>query len=160
MNNSQNRKVMCLDLGTKTIGVAVSDDLLITAQPVETVRRKTLAEDLDTLAKLAHRHRITEVVLGLPINMDGSRGGMARRAESFSRRLEGRLELPIVLWDERLSTAGAERSLLESGMSRAKRKTVIDQVAAALILQSYLDSLRRSGSDGEPEGNPGGPGRC
>jgi len=154
MTDRQQAKIMGLDPGEKTIGVAVSDDLMITAQPVETVRRTTMAGDLDALEALARRHRITEVVVGLPIHMNGTKGAMARKAEALSLRLGERLKIPVVLWDERLSTAGAERSLLEAGLSRRKRRAVVDRVAAALILQSYLDSRRRPGAPDESADTP------
>jgi len=154
MTDQQQAKIIGLDLGEKTIGVAVSDDLMITAQPVETLRRTNMAKDLDELEALVRRLRITEVVVGLPINMNGTKGAMARKAETFSHRLEKRLKIPILLWDERLSSAGAERSLLEAGLSRRKRRAVVDRVAAALILQSYLDSRRRSSLSGEAEAPP------
>jgi putative holliday junction resolvase len=132
-----------LDLGTKTIGVAASDPDRRLAAPVETVRRKRLAADAARLIALARERNAVGYVLGLPLNMDGSEGPRAQSTRAFARNFAALTELPIALWDERLSTAAVERALIEADASRAKRKAVIDQHAAAYILQGALDRLAR-----------------
>ncbi len=132
-----------LDLGTKTIGVAVSDPDRRVAAPVETIARKRFGVDAQRLLALAAERRATGFVLGLPINMDGTEGPRAQATRAFARNLAALTELPIALWDERLSTAAVERVLIEADASRAKRKAVIDQHAAAYILQGALDRLAR-----------------
>jgi putative Holliday junction resolvase len=132
-------KILGLDGGEKTIGVAVSDELGWTAQPVATLRRAGLARDLEALGEIAREHGVAEVVVGHPLNMDGSAGPSARAAEAFAEEVGDALGLPVHLWDERLSTVAAERVLLEADLSRQKRRKVIDRLAAAFILQGYLD---------------------
>jgi putative Holliday junction resolvase len=132
-----------LDLGTKTIGVAVSDPDRRVATPVETIARKRFGVDAQHLLAIAAERRATGFVLGLPINMDGTEGPRAQATRAFARNLAALTELPIALWDERLSTAAVERVLIEADASRAKRKAVIDQHAAAYILQGALDRLAR-----------------
>jgi len=129
---------MGIDLGDKTIGVAVSDPLGWTAQPVEVIRRVQWEDDLKCLRRLAADYEVQEVVVGYPRNMDGSLGPRARSAAAFAQCLASELNLPVSLWDERLTTVAAERTLLEADMSRAKRRRVIDKMAAALMLQNYL----------------------
>ena len=131
---------MGLDVGTKRIGVALSDELGMTAQGLTVVHRKNTRADLSELATLAKTHEVTQVVLGLPLNMDGSEGPGAASARAFGEMVAKTLGVPVELWDERLSTVAAERVLLEADLSRAKRKQVIDQVAAAYILQGWLDA--------------------
>ena len=133
--------LMGLDLGTKTIGVAVSDTSRRIASPLETVRRTKFAADAAALLKLAGPRRIAGIVLGLPRNMDGSEGPRAQSTRAFARNLAGLTELPIAFWDERLSTVAAERALLEADASRRRRAEVIDHVAAGYILQGLLDRL-------------------
>jgi putative Holliday junction resolvase len=132
-----------LDLGTKTIGVAASDPDRRLAAGVETIPRRKFATDADRLLALAHERRAVGFVLGLPVNMDGSEGPRAQATRAFARNLAARTELPIALWDERLSTAAVERQLIAADASRAKRAAVIDQHAAAFILQGALDRLMR-----------------
>ncbi len=132
-----------LDLGTKTIGVAASDPDRRLAAGVETVARKTFTDDAKRLLALAAERKAVGFVLGLPINMDGSEGPRAQSARAFARNLSRLTELPIALWDERLSTAAVERDLIAADVSRKKRAAVIDQHAAAFILQGALDRLRR-----------------
>jgi putative holliday junction resolvase len=132
-----------LDLGTKTIGVAASDPDRRVAAPVETVARKRFTDDAQRLIALAAERRAVGFVLGLPINMDGSEGARAQSTRAFARSFSKLTELPIALWDERLSTAAVERALIAADASRAKRKAVIDQHAAAYILQGALDRLAR-----------------
>jgi putative Holliday junction resolvase len=132
-----------LDLGTKTIGVATSDPDRRLATAVETVARKTFSADAARILALAAERRAAGFVLGLPINMDGSEGPRAQSTRAFARNLARLTELPIALWDERLSTAAVERELIAADVSRGKRKAVIDQHAAVFILQGALDRLAR-----------------
>jgi putative holliday junction resolvase len=132
-----------LDLGTKTIGVAASDPDRRLAAGVETIARKTFTADADRILALAADRRSVGFVLGLPLNMDGSEGPRAQSTRSFARNLAKRTDLPIALWDERLSTVAVERELIAADASRAKRAAVIDQHAAAFILQGALDRLLR-----------------
>jgi putative Holliday junction resolvase len=133
-----------LDLGSKTIGVATSDPDRRLAAPVETIARKKFATDAARLLTLATERNATGFVLGLPINMDGSEGPRAQSTRAFARNLARLTELPIALWDERLSTAAVERALIAADASRARRAKVIDQHAAAFILQGALDRLARN----------------
>jgi putative holliday junction resolvase len=130
-----------LDLGTKTIGVAVSDPDRKLAAPVVTIARARFTNDAERLLELAAERRVVGFVLGLPLNMDGSEGPRAQATRAFARNLAKLTALPIGLWDERLSTAAVERVLIEADASRRKRKAVIDQHAAAYILQGALDRL-------------------
>jgi putative holliday junction resolvase len=130
-----------LDLGTKTIGVASSDPDRRVATPVETIARARFQLDAKRILELAGERKAAGIVLGLPINMDGSEGPRAQSTRAFARNLAQLTGLPIALWDERLSTAAVERALIEADASRAKRKAVIDQHAATFILQGALDRL-------------------
>ena len=130
-----------LDLGTRTIGVAVSDPARRVATAVETVARKTFTADAARLLALAAERRIVGIVLGLPLNMDGSEGPRAQSTRAFARNLAKLTEMPIAFWDERLSTAAVERELIDADVSRARRAKVIDQHAAIFILQGALDRL-------------------
>jgi putative Holliday junction resolvase len=132
-----------LDLGTKTIGMAVSDLGLRLASPLQTIRRAKFGKDAEALLNLCAREKIGGLILGLPVNMDGTEGPRAQATRAFLRNLAPLTSLPIVLWDERLSTVAAERALLESDMSRRKRAEKIDAAAAAIILQGALDRLAR-----------------
>jgi putative holliday junction resolvase len=132
-----------LDLGTKTIGVAVSDPDRRLATGVETIQRKAFKADAARLLAIASERKAVGFVLGLPINMDGSEGPRAQSTRAFARNLARLTELPIGLWDERLSTAAVERELIAADASRGKRKAVIDQHAAVFILQGALDRLAR-----------------
>ena len=132
-----------LDLGTKTIGVAASDPDRRVATGVETITRKTFSADAARLLALAAERQASAFVLGLPINMDGSEGPRAQSTRAFARNLARLTALPIALWDERLSTAAVERELIAANVTRARRADVIDQHAAAFILQGALDRLAR-----------------
>ncbi len=136
-------RILGLDFGSKVIGVAISDDLTITAQPLTSIRRTSLEKDLSSILEIVAGYQVAEVVVGLPINMNGTKGESARKAEAFIEKLQGRLSSMIIPWDERMTTMAAERALLEGDVSRRKRRKVIDRVAAALILQGYLDSRSR-----------------
>lgn len=131
-----------LDLGTKTIGIAASDPDRRLSAGVETISRKTFSVDAARLLSLAAERNATGLVLGLPLNMDGSEGPRAQSTRAFARNLAKLTELPIAFWDERLSTVAVERDLIAADASRAKRAAVIDQHAAAFILQGALDYLR------------------
>lgn len=130
-----------LDLGTKTIGVAVSDGLRQVASPLMVIRRTKFTQDAAQLLKLIEERALSGLILGLPRNMDGSEGPRAQSTRAFARNLSGLTPLPIGYWDERLSTVAAERALLEDDTSRKRRAEVIDQVAAGYILQGALDRL-------------------
>ena len=134
-----------LDLGTKTIGVATSDPDRRLATAVETIARKAFTADAARILALAAERKAVGLVLGLPVNMDGTEGPRAQSTRAFARNLARLTELPIALWDERLSTAAVERDLIAADVSRQKRKAVIDQHAAVYILQGALDRLARSG---------------
>ncbi|MVO14890.1 Holliday junction resolvase RuvX [Parasedimentitalea huanghaiensis] len=130
-----------LDLGDKTVGVAVSDPMGTVATPLETVRRKKFTVDAARLLEIIEGRNIGGIVLGLPRNMDGSEGPRCQKTRAFARNLSRLTELPIAFWDERLSTVAAERVLLEADTSRKRRAEVIDHVAASYILQGALDRL-------------------
>jgi putative Holliday junction resolvase len=132
-----------LDLGSKTIGVAASDPDRRIAAPVETIPRAQFKRDAERILELAAERRAAGFVLGLPINMDGSEGPRAQSTRAFARNLAKLTELPIALWDERLSTAAVERALIAADASRAQRKAVIDAHAASYILQGALDRLAK-----------------
>lgn len=135
-------RTLGLDVGTKTIGVAVSDGLGLTAQAMTTIRRTNLKADLAALAELAREHEASRMVVGLPLNMDGTEGPRAEASRKFADAASQALGLPVEFWDERLSTVAAERTLLEADLTRARRRQVIDQVAAQFILQGWLDARR------------------
>jgi putative Holliday junction resolvase len=139
------RALVGLDLGTRTIGVAVSDTRRRVASPLETVRRTRFGSDAARLLALADARAAAGFVLGLPRNMDGSEGPRAQSVRAFARNLAALTELPITFWDERLSTVAAERALLEADTSRRRRAEVIDHVAAGYILQGFLDRLYHLG---------------
>lgn len=139
------RALAGLDLGTKTIGVAVSDSLLSSATPLETIKRKKFTQDAEQLLAILKNRDIAGIVLGLPRNMDGSEGARCQSTRAFARNFSRLWEGPITFWDERLSTVAAERALLEADTSRKRRSEVIDHVAASYILQGALDRLRHLG---------------
>lgn len=143
------RAVAGLDLGEKTLGVAVSDRGLAVASPLRTIRRKKFTADAEELFALLDAREIGGIVLGLPRNMDGSEGPRAQSTRAFARNLARLSELPIGFWDERLSTVAAERALLEADATRKRRAQVIDHVAASYILQGALDRIRHLRQAGE-----------
>lgn len=141
----KNERIMCLDFGSKTIGVALSDPLMLTAQGLEIIRRDeevAIKKSLIRLGEIIKEYSVTKIVLGYPKNMDNSIGERAEKTEYFKGKLERRFKLPVVLQDERLSTVAADKRLLEADISRKKRKEVIDKMAAVFILQGYLDGLK------------------
>ena len=138
-------RILGLDFGSKTVGVAVRDGLLLTAQGVETIERKDenkLRKTCARIEELIAEYEITEIVLGLPKNMNNTEGERVEKTKAFGEMLERRTGLPVHYWDERLTTVAAEQILMESGVRRENRKAVIDKVAAGLILQGYLDCLK------------------
>jgi putative Holliday junction resolvase len=136
------KRLMGLDLGSKTIGVATSDRTRMIATPIETVARKKFTQDAERLLAIIAAENIGLIVLGLPVNMDGTEGPRCQSTRAFARNFGKLSHVPIVYWDERLSTAAVERMLIQADASRAKRDQVIDKLAAAWILQAALDSLR------------------
>ncbi|MFX0559075.1 Holliday junction resolvase RuvX [Tepidibacillus infernus] len=135
-------RIMGLDVGEKTIGIAMSDELGWTAQGVEVLRRTSLERDITRLQQIINEYQVEEIVVGLPKNMNGSLGPRAEMIKEFAEILQQTFQLPIRFWDERLTTVSAERTLIEADVSRKKRKQVIDKMAAMLILQGYLDLKR------------------
>lgn len=130
---------MGIDLGERRIGVALSDEGGVIASPRETVERKGNRRDIPLLLDIARRENVGEILVGMPLSLDGSEGAQARKVARFVEALRAETDLTVTTWDERLSTVSAERALLEADVSREKRRRAIDRVAAAIILQSYLD---------------------
>ncbi len=139
-----NLRLLGLDLGEKTIGLALSDTLLTVATPMETLKRGKFAADAAKLDTIIAKQNVGGIVVGLPLNMDGSDGPSAQSARAFARNFAARSPLPILLWDERLSTAAVTRTLIDADASRRRRAEVVDKMAAAYILQGALDRLRLS----------------
>jgi putative Holliday junction resolvase len=138
-------RVLGLDLGSKTIGLAISDSGLAVASPLETIRRRKFTADAEALVALVAERSVGGLVLGLPKNMDGSEGPRAQSTRQFATNLLEKIDIPIALWDERLSTAEVERVLIdEADMTRKRRGEVVDKMAAAVILQNFLDFLRNA----------------
>jgi putative Holliday junction resolvase len=131
---------MGLDVGTRRIGIAISDELGLTAQGIDSLERKTLAYDLERLKGIVTENSVTEIVVGLPLNMNGTYSAKTKEVAGFLDELLRAVDVPAKTWDERLTSVQAERILLEADMSRSKRKKVSDKLAAQLILQSYLDA--------------------
>ena len=137
-------RILGLDFGSKTVGVAVSDELLITAQGVEIVRRKSPSKLRQTLARineLVGEYGVERIVLGYPKNMNNTEGDRCKKTKEFKELLEKRCNLPVILWDERLTTVAADNSMMEMGIRRENRKEYVDEIAAIFILQGYLDYL-------------------
>lgn len=135
-------RILALDLGEKRIGLAISDELRLTAQGLESLERTNEREDLDRLARLVEKNGVTLIVLGNPIRMDGGEGARSQWARRFAEKLERRTGRPVLLWDERLTTKSAERVLRSSGISRTKRNRAVDRLSAVLLLSDYLEALR------------------
>jgi len=146
----KNTRLIGLDLGTKTIGLALSDLGRGIASPMETIRRKKFTQDAEQLLTICGKQEVGGLVMGLPLNMDGSEGPRAQATRAFVRNLAPKTDLPITYWDERLSTAAVTRTLLEADSSRAKRADVVDKMAAAYILQGFLDRLGHMDSAERP----------
>jgi len=139
-----------LDLGDKTIGVAVSDSMRSVASPLETIRRSKFTADAAHLLQITDKRRIGGIILGLPRNMDGTEGPRCQSTRAFARNLARLTDLPIGFWDERLSTVAAEKALLEADTTRKRRSEVIDHVAAGYILQGALDRMRHIQAENRP----------
>jgi len=134
-------RILGLDIGDRTIGVAVSDPLGFTAQGVTTIRRKSNEKDLAELKKICDEYKVETIVSGLPKNMNGTLGPQSEKVIGFCKLIEENINLPIKFWDERLTTVAAHRVMLEGDLSRSKRKKIVDKMAAMYILQGYLDSI-------------------
>jgi len=143
-------RIMGLDLGEKTIGVALSDETALIAQPLCTLKRVAIKKDLQEIAQIVEEYKVQEIIFGLPLHMNGNLSPMAEKVIKFSKRLRGKVPVPIHTWDERLTSVAAERALVESGVKRKKRKKWIDQIAACLILQGWLDH-RAKNQEKNPE---------
>ena len=138
-------RLLGLDVGTKTIGLALSDVTRSIATPYETIRRTKFTSDAKILVDIVGKMEVGGLIIGLPINLDGSEGPRAQSTRAFARNLAKHIDLPMAFWDERLSTAAVERHLIEAGASRKRRAEVVDRMAAAYILQGALDRLKRAG---------------
>ena len=139
-------RVLGLDYGSKTVGVAVSDPLMITAQGLEIIRRERPAKIRQTLARIEEiitQYDVTTIVLGLPRNMNGTEGERVEKTREFGESIERRTGLPVIYWDERLTTVAADKAMIEMDIRREDRKEYVDEIAAMLILQGYLESVRK-----------------
>ena len=148
-------RILALDPGTKRIGVALSDELCWIAQPLETYERRSLEADIAHIQQLVRQHNVGRVVMGLPLQLDGRVGVQAEAVQRLIETLQRTLSVPVIAWDERLTTKSAEQMLIEADVSRKKRKGAVDRVAAALLLKSYLESCSSS-EEAPVEGDPGG----
>lgn len=136
-------RILGLDVGQKTVGVAISDPLGYTAQGITTIRRTKKSEDIEAVKRICDEYSVETIVIGLPKNMDGSIGFAGEKIQEFSELLKEVVDLEIVFWDERLTTVAAHRAMLEADLSRGKRKKIVDKVAATYILQGYLDRISK-----------------
>jgi putative Holliday junction resolvase len=141
------RRLLALDVGDRRIGVAVSDELGVTAQGVTTLHRRSRAADLAEIARLVEAWEAEAIVVGLPLTLDGTVGPRTQTVQGFIKRLESVVAVPILTWDERFSTVAAERVLIDADLSRAKRRQVVDKTAAVVILQHFLDARANRGAD-------------
>ncbi|OLE75223.1 MAG: Holliday junction DNA helicase RuvA [Acidobacteria bacterium 13_1_20CM_2_57_8] len=133
-------RVMALDVGDKTIGIAISDALLLTAQPRPTIRRKDVKTDLEALRRLTEENEVHEIVVGQPLHMSGHQSPQSEKVARFAEQIHKVLDIPVVFWDERLTSFAAEQHLEEMGLNWRKRREQVDKIAAMIILQNYLDS--------------------
>ncbi len=140
----QTGKIMGLDLGTKTIGVAISDGMRYSATPLETIKRTKFTQDAERILELITQNQVVALILGLPLNMDGTEGPRVQSTRAFARNLAPRINLPIAFWDERLSTSAVTRMMIEADLRRDRRAEVVDKLAASYILQGALDRLRKA----------------
>ena len=134
-------RIIGLDIGDRTIGVAICDPLGLTAQGITTIKRKSEVLDIEEISKICKEYSVESIVSGLPKNMNGTIGPQGEKVQQFCEKLKETLDLPIKMWDERLTTVAANRAMLEGDLSRSKRKKIVDKIAATFILQGYLDSL-------------------
>lgn len=137
------KRILGLDLGQKTIGVAISDPLGFTAQGLTTIRRSIKEKDIEELKKICEDYKVESIVIGLPKNMNGTIGPSGEIAMAFGKLIEEQLEIEVKFWDERLTTVAAHKAMLEADLSRSKRKKIVDKVASTYILQGYLDMISR-----------------
>ena len=137
-------RIMGIDLGSKRIGIAISDEMCWTAQGIKVIKRVGINRDIEEIIKLVKEYSIDEIVVGLPVNMNGTIGKQAESVLIFVERLKSKINIPVATWDERLSTVAVTRVLLEGNVKRNKRKEVVDKMAAVYILQGYLDRKRRN----------------
>ena len=137
------RRLMGLDVGTKTIGLALSDTRLVIASPLETIRRRRFAEDMAALFALTDRHKAGGLVIGLPLSLGGGDSPRTQSVRQFARNLLAQRDMPVALWDERMSTAAVTREMIAHDMTRKRRAEIVDRVAAAYILQGFLDVMGR-----------------
>jgi putative Holliday junction resolvase len=135
-------KILGLDLGTKTIGVAISDGMRYSATPLETIKRTKFTQDAERIIQLVAENNAVALILGLPLNMDGSEGPRVQSTRAFARNLAQKIDLPIAFWDERLSTSAVTRMMIEADLRRDRRAEIVDKLAASYILQGALDRLR------------------
>jgi putative Holliday junction resolvase len=135
-------KILGLDLGTKTIGVAISDGMRYSATPLETIKRTKFTQDAERIIELVAENQVVALLLGLPLNMDGTEGPRVQSTRAFARNLAPKINLPIAFWDERLSTSAVTRMMIDADMRRDRRAEVVDKLAASYILQGALDRLR------------------
>jgi putative Holliday junction resolvase len=145
-------RILALDLGKRRIGLALSDELGLTAQGLETMQRAGIRVDLARLSELASERGVTLILVGNPLHMDGSEGSQSAWAREFAEKLHSRTGLAVRMWDERLTTVEAERVLRQSGISQQKRSAAVDRLAAVVLLQSYLDSVAVASELGDDEG--------
>jgi putative Holliday junction resolvase len=138
------RRVMGLDVGTKTIGLALSDTRLVIASPLETIRRRRFRDDIAALFALADRHDVGGLVIGLPLSLGGDDSPRTQSVRQFARNLLALRDMPVAFWDERLSTAAVTREMIAHDMTRKRRAEIVDRVAAAYILQGFLDAMGRT----------------
>lgn len=146
---SPRARLLGFDVGSKTIGLAVSDSGLTVASPLETIARTKFTEDAKAIARIVETYKIGGFVLGLPVNMDGSEGPRCQSVRQFARNLLEKIDRPLTFWDERLSTSAVDRSMLEADLTRKRRGELVDKLAAAYILQGALDFLRRQAETGQ-----------
>ena len=146
---TRGRPLLGLDLGEKTIGLALSDTTLLIATPLSTIKRSKFTRDAENLAGLIEEHEVGGLIIGLPINMDGSEGPKCQSVRQFATNLLGRMDAELAFWDERLSTVAVTRTMIEADISRAKQKQAVDKMAAAYILQGALDYLGNQRNAGE-----------
>lgn len=145
-------RLLGLDVGTRTVGMALSDTTRMVATPLETIRRTRFRDDAKHIVEAVERHGVGGIVIGLPIGMDGGEGPRTQGVRQFARNLLEYIDRPLVFWDERLSTAAVERGMIAADLSRRRRAEIIDRAAAAYILQGFLDRLARIGPDGSGTG--------
>ena len=142
---SRNARLLGIDVGEKTLGLALSDTTHVIASPLETLRRGKFASDVGRLRDLVAKHGVGGFVVGLPVNMNGSEGPRCQSVRAFAANLLGRIDLPLAFWDERMSTLAVTRTMLEADLSRGRRAELVDKMAAAYILQGFLDHLKAAG---------------